>query len=292
MRIFPINFLETNILDVIIQCIGELVLSRKHPVITLLTDFGTKDAYVSAMKGVILRLCPEAKIIDVSHDVPRHDVKYGSFLLLEASYYFPIGTIHVAVVDPDVGTARRRIVVQGKRSFYVGPDNGILSLAVGREGIRMAVDAREKRFMLPRISRTFEGRDVFAPISAYLARGTEIREFGPEISDLIKLPLKDVRVAKGKISGEVLHIDVFGNIVTNIPKNLLKKAEITVNTLLRVSVGNNSHLMRFCRAYGEVSVAMPLVIIGSGDFLEVSVNQGSAEALFNTRVGDAVEFSL
>ncbi|MDQ1279862.1 MAG: hypothetical protein QG670_1124 [Thermoproteota archaeon] len=263
-------------------------MSCKYPVITLLTDFGIKDAYVSTMKGIILQICPAVKIIDVSHNIPRHNVIYGSFLLLGASPYFPSGTIHVAVVDPGVGTARRRIVIQGRHSFYVGPDNGILSLSARKEGIKLAVEVREKRFMLPQISNTFEGRDVFAPISAYLARGTEIQEFGPEIKDLEELTLKEAIFSEEKILGEILHIDTFKNIITNIPKNLLNEAKITENTLLRVSVGKNSQLMRFCKAYGEVPAKMPLIIIGSSDFLEIAVNQGSASILFKAKIGDDV----
>lgn len=266
-------------------------MGSKYHIITLLTDFGTRDAYVSAIKGVILQLCPEAKIVDISHDVPTYDVKYGAFLLFQASSYFPEGTIHMAVVDPGVGTTRRRIIVQGRRSFYVGPDNGVLSLAAEREGIVRTVEVREKKFMLPQVSNTFEGRDVFAPISAYLAKGVNIAEFGPEINGFIKLPLKDAKVVDGKIIGEVLHIDGFGNIVTNIQKNLLEEAKILEDASLKVLVDKHSRIMRFCRAYGEVSASVPLMIIGSSGFLEFSVNQGSAKELFKARVGDAVEIS-
>ena len=267
-------------------------MEKDYPIITLLTDFGTRDAYVSAMKGVMLRMCPTARIVDVSHDVPKYDIKYGALLLLQAAPYFPEGTIHVTVIDPSVGTARRRIIVQGRRSLYVGPDNGVLLLAAEREGVMKAVEVKEERFMLPYVSKTFEGRDVFAPVSAYLASGVKIDEFGPEIHNLVKLSFIEPKIADGKIVGEILHIDSFGNIVTNIQRDLLDNARIVEGIPLKVMVGKHSNVMIFCRAYGEVSAGMPLIIVGSSGFLEVSVNQGSARELFKAKVGDIVEISL
>jgi len=142
----------------------------RPPIVTLLTDFGLKDPYVAEMKAVILSICPEAWIVDVSHMVKKFDVRMGAFILAQAAPYFPAGTVHVAVVDPGVGTERRPIIVEAKRSFYVGPDNGVLMLSAKREGILHIYEIKNRKYMLQKISRTFHGRDVFSPVAAHLAR--------------------------------------------------------------------------------------------------------------------------
>ena len=158
---------------------------RRAQVISLLTDFGFKDAYVGTMKGIILRICPTATLVDISHDLSKYDILEGAYNLAQASPYFPEGTIHLAVVDPGVGTTRRRLIIKGSRCLYVGPDNGILSLAAKIEGVVKVVEIRNEAYMLQHFSRTFEGRDVFAPAAAHLANGVNIDEFGPKIYKII-----------------------------------------------------------------------------------------------------------
>lgn len=263
---------------------------RRNRVVTLLTDFGVKDAYVGAMKGVILAMCPTVTLVDISHEVSKHNVLQGAFMLCQAAPYFTEGSIHLGVVDPGVGTARRRIMVQGRRCFYVGPDNGVLSLAAKREGVIKIVEIKNAEFMLPHPSRTFEGRDVFAPAAAHLARGVDIDEFGPEIHSFVNVSIAEPKRRGRELLGEVIYIDGFGNIVTNIPKDML--GEVDVGTSIEVRVGRVSKTVPFCRTYGDASAKSPLLTLGSSGFLEVAVNQGSAEKLYRATVGNRVRLIL
>ena len=184
--------------------------------ITLTSDFGLKDPYVAEMKGVILTINPKATLIDITHEVEKFDVRMAAFILASAAPYFPQGTVHLAVVDPGVGTQRRAIIIQTKKSFFVGPDNGILILAAQNQGIEHVYQITNPTFMLPKISSTFHGRDIFAPAAAHLDKGVPPKEFGPEIKDLTKPEFASVKQTNGSLIGEVIHIDGFGNIITNI----------------------------------------------------------------------------
>jgi len=261
-------------------------------IITLLTDFGLRDAYVSAMKGVILNISPSVIFVDISHNVSRYNIIQGAFLLSLVSPYFPKGTIHLAVIDPGVGLSRRRIAIKGKRCLYVGPDNGLLLPAAKAEGIEKAVEIKGERFIIPSTSTTFEGRDIFAPVAANLLKGLSIEDLGPEIHDLVEPLFIEPEVKGDRIMGLVVHIDWFGNLITNISKRLLEKLRVIAGVSFEVNLGGVSKVMRFCRAYGEVSDNSPLIIVGSSGFLEVSVNQGSAMALFKAVIGSKVEFII
>ena len=263
----------------------------KRPVITLLTDFGTKDPYVACMKGVILRICPEAAIVDITHEIPKFDVRTGAFTLYQAVPYFPDGAIHVAVVDPGVGTARRGIVVKTERSVLVGPDNGLLILAARREGMLTAYEITNRKLMLPNPSHTFHGRDVFAPVAAHIACGVPPETVGPPVRELIEPSFVRPTFDGGVIRGEVIHVDGFGNVVSNIPGELLKQAGICFGDWVRVRSPGKEVRVRLCRTYGEVGVGIPLALVGSHGFLEVSINQGNAGKVFNFKVGDKVEVS-
>ncbi|MCW4037847.1 MAG: S-adenosyl-l-methionine hydroxide adenosyltransferase family protein [Candidatus Bathyarchaeota archaeon] len=263
-------------------------MGHRH-IITLLTDFGSQDAYVSSMKGVILGICPEAVIVDISHHVRKFDVRQGAFLLHQAAAYFPKGTIHMAVIDPGVGTDRRRIIVEGKRCLFVGPDNGVLSLAVQREGFVKGVEIRENRFMLPNPSTTFDGRDVFAPASAHLACGVVLEEFGPVISRIVTPSFARATRIKNKLVGEVLHVDTFGNIITNIQRSLLSSFNAVEGEVFQVKVAKDCARMIFSRTYGNVQVGTPVIVVGSGDLIEISVNRGNASDLFKADTGSQIE---
>ncbi|UCH38117.1 MAG: SAM-dependent chlorinase/fluorinase [Candidatus Bathyarchaeota archaeon] len=197
-------------------------MSKTRPILTLTTDFGTKEAYVSAMKGVIYGIYPHITLVDISHNIVRHNILQGAFVVAQASQYFPVGTIHLIVIDPGVGTSRRRIIVQSKRGLYVCPDNGVLSFIFEQEGFVQAVEITNERYMLPNPSRTFEGRDVFAPVAAYLAKGISLDEFGPSVENLVKIVREAPVKTDGGILGNIIHIDGFGNIITNIPPNYLR----------------------------------------------------------------------
>jgi len=258
------------------------------PIITLLSDFGLKDPYVAEMKAIIMTICPEARIVDISHFIEKFNVRMGAFILASGARYFPDGTIHIAVVDPGVGTRRRAILVETKRAFYVGPDNGLLMLTARREEIKRVYSVTNPKFMLPRVSSTFHGRDVFAPAAAHLARGTPPTCFGPEIKDYEIPHFAEALLQTGKVVGEVLHIDHFGNIITNIMSTELEKAGVKSKQRLSVRLKTRSFHANLCRAYGDAAPRGVLAVVGSHDFLEVAVNQGSASERFNASVGDSV----
>jgi len=262
------------------------------PLITLLSDFGVKDPYVAEMKAVILSICPEVRIIDISHQIEKFNVRMGAFVFASAVPYFPMGTVHVAVVDPGVGTKRRPLIVEAKRYFYVGPDNGLLMLSAQREGTRHVYNISNPHYMLPTISRTFHGRDIFAPAAAHLAKECVPSKFGPEIHDYLIPRFAKPRMRKGGLLGEVLYIDDFGNVVSNISTKNFEKVGIKEGCLLYVKFRKRVLKLKFCSAYGEVPVKAPLMLIGSSGFLEVSVNQGNASATLKVKIGDPIWVSL
>ena len=257
-------------------------------VITLLSDFGLKDPYVAAMKAVILSICPEARIVDISHEIKKFNIRMGAFVLASATPYFPANTIHVAIVDPGVGTKRRPIIVETKRSFYVGPDNGVLMISAYKESIRHVYHVNNPQYMLSKVSRTFHGRDIFAPAAAHLAKGCTPSDFGPEIHDYVFPKFTKPHVRKDKLLGEILYTDDFGNLVTNIAMKDLEKMGASEGSTLHVELKRKSLELKLCSAYGEVSSKKPLAIIGSSDFLEISVNQGDASKKFKAKIGDRI----
>lgn len=255
--------------------------------ITLTTDFGLKDPYVAEMKGVIFSINPDAKLIDVSHEVEKFDVRMGAFTLASVAPYFPKGTVHLAVIDPGVGTDRRAIVVQTKEAFFVGPDNGLLMLAAKSHGIQHVFELANSAFRLPKVSRTFHGRDIFAPAAAYLDKGVKPEQFGSEVTDLV-IPNFVCGIRKSStLTGEVLNIDSFGNIVTNITEKELGKIKRAI-----VKLANCSLELTFAKTYAEVKPKEPIALIGSHGFLEITLNQGSAAKKFKVYSGDAVTVTL
>jgi hypothetical protein len=261
-------------------------------VITLLSDFGLKDPYVAEMKAVILSICPEARIVDISHEIEKFDIRMGAFILASAAPYFPQGTIHVAVVDPGVGSERRALIVETKRSFYVGPDNGLLMLSARREGISQVYNISNPAYMRCKISRTFHGRDIFAPVAANLAKRCAPYEFGAEAHDYVRPRFSQPQLSRSTVLGEVLYIDGFGNIVTNISVKDLERMGAREGCLLCIELKDKNLQLRLCSAYGEVPPQRGLAIVGSSDFLEISVNQANASQIFGVKTGDAVSTSL
>jgi S-adenosylmethionine hydrolase len=261
---------------------GRISLDAQSPVIvTLLSDFGTTDTYAGQMKGAILAVAPEAVLVDLTHSVPAQDVRTGAFHLWAAVEAFPADTVHLAVVDPGVGTRRRAIAARAKRGdLFVGPDNGLLMAAINRlGGLVAAVQLEEPRFFRDRVSFTFHGRDVFGPIAGYLARGGRLEELGPALDEVDRSvdfarPEKEGR----RVVGEVLHVDVYGNLVTNVPASMLPPA-FEVRTGNRV-IRDAPHL-----SYQDVESGSPLALIGSNGLLEISVRDGSAKNLLRVRVG-------
>jgi S-adenosylmethionine hydrolase len=252
--------------------------------ITLTSDFGLKDPYVAEMKGAILTINPNANIIDITHGVEKFNIRMGAFMLASAVPYFPKGTVHLAVVDPGVGTERRAILVQTKQGFFVGPDNGILILAAQNQGIEHMYQLDNPKFMLPKVSSTFHGRDVFAPAAAHLDKGLKPSEFGPEINDATTPEFASVKRRNGSLIGEVLHVDGFGNLITNINQNEMAQAK-TVNVKLQ----NLSLNLTFGKTYAHAKPQQPIALIGSHGFLEIALNQDSAAEKFHAKAGDKIE---
>jgi len=257
-------------------------------IITLTSDFGLRDGYVACMKGVILSISPAASIVDVSHTVSPQDVSEGAFLLASVHNYFPEGTIHLAVVDPGVGTARRPIAVQTSHAIFVGPDNGIfmsalaesgaVDLSTGRLGNARAVELADPEFRRLPTSQTFHGRDIFAPAVAFLASGVELARLGPDLDSLATLDLPRVRRRGGAIIGAVAHIDTFGNAITNISAR-----EIPDRPVIRAG---DAEIEGLSASYQDRLLAG---IIGSSGFLEISVRNGNAAQYLGLRKGDTVE---
>ncbi len=259
-----------------------------RPVITLLTDFGDRDYYVSAMKGVILGISPEAQIVDITHRITPFSIFEGAFVLWQAVRWFPRGTVHVVVVDPGVGSERDAVVVRAGGHYLVGPDNGVLYPAAESLGIREVRRVEEGELTLPR-SGTFDGRDVFAPVAAHIASGVPLERVGPRKEDLIRIELFRYEVGPDSISGHVLHVDRFGNVVLDIPADALPPGW---PTRLSVELEDGRRLeARLASHYEEGSPGELLVIRGSSGLLELSTRRGSAADIVGLSPGGRVRLS-
>jgi len=253
-------------------------------VVTLTTDFGLRDPYVAEMKGVILGLAPETRLVDITHEVESHDV-VGAALALEAAMpFFPDGSVHLAVVDPGVGTARRGLVVTTETAAFVAPDNGLLTPVFAR-GVWRAFELTAAHLRLPRVSRTFHGRDVFAPAAAHLARGVAPEQFGPAAADPIRLPWPEVHAVGGAVAGAVVHVDRFGNLITSIAGD----------TVERLGAAASIHIagrhLPLVGTYADLPRGGAGALIGSSNRLEVAVREGSAAAVLGARRGTPVAVS-
>ena len=253
-------------------------------VFTLTTDFGTHDWFVGTMKGVIASIAPAANVIDLTHDLPPGDIRGGAFALAASHRFFPKGSIHVAVVDPGVGSRRKAIAVQTAKSLFVGPDNGVLSWALAKEKIRAIHALENEAYFLQPVSRTFHGRDVFASVAAHLSRGVPIKKFGPALKDFVRLPWPRPRLRRGGVEGEVVYIDHFGNAITNLEGSLLRDSG-------RASCEVYAKRRSVCPLktfYQEVPNKRPLALVGSSGFLEIAISGGSAEKALGLTIGTRV----
>ena len=246
-----------------------------QPLITLTTDFGTRDGYVGAVQGAILTICPTARLIDITHDVPPQDVALAAWTLRRAVPYFPAGTLHVAVVDPGVGTNRRAIAVQTGGATLIAPDNGLLSLVLDDLG---RSDMRCRSITNPDVMRqdpatSFDGRDLFGPAAAWLARGIPFDALGPEVHDLVELPTFDVhRLNDGHLHGAVVTVDHFGNLVTNIPKTDVNRAQTWALTF-----DNHPPIHGLYANFEDAPDQTPVLLVGDSGFVEIAIRMGSAQ---------------
>lgn len=274
-------------------------MSAAPSIVTLTTDFGTEDAYVSAMKGTMLSIAPDARLVDVSHQIDAQDVMESAFVLKSAQPYFPKGTVHLVVVDPGVGTSRRAIALRKNDHWFVGPDNGVFPLIMDEESPDAAVmlDNPEKwRTDAP--SNTFHGRDIFAPAAAHLAAGCSLEDLGSSIGTLEPLRWARPITSPQTVQGWILHVDHFGNCITNIRRSTLDTAldldaPPTAATLpLDEAYVGTTILHDLHSTYGDVGEEDPLLLFGSTGFLEVAVNGGSAAERLDIRKGDTVKLTF
>ncbi|AFV23720.1 hypothetical protein Mpsy_1513 [Methanolobus psychrophilus R15] len=253
-------------------------------IVTLTTDFGT--LYPASLKAVILGICPGMDIVDITHLVPHADIRAGAFAVYSVVKYFPEGTVHIAVVDPGVGTSRKAIVIVSGGQYFVGPDNGLMVPAAGKLGDPEVYEITNKD-LLNTVSSTFHGRDIFARVGAFIAKGMDVGEVGGKIDDYIGLDISDAVIRDNCILAEVNYIDDFGNVITNIPHNLVHR-KILPGTVLEIE----GHCVPFLQTYGQVQVGDILCIIGSHEFFEIAVNQGSAAEILGLRNGDRVNIQI
>ena len=272
----------------------------RPPLVTLTTDFGTADGYVGAMKGVILRIAPDARLVDVSHEIAPHGVREAAFVLYAVYSYFPGYTVHVAVVDPGVGGERRAIAVHTPAGSFVGPDNGVFTYVMSQEEVRQVVEVSEPSYRLARVSGTFHGRDVFAPAAAHLAAGTPVDELGPSFDDPVVLEPPLLEVGPDSVEGEVMHVDRFGNAITSIGRLVLRGQDVQLEPALRpgrppegvsfsaqgaVTAVGGREINGIYRTYAEAEVGQALVLVGSAGHLEIAVREGSAAQQLGLDVG-------
>lgn len=259
-----------------------------RPILTLTTDFGLSDHYVGTMKGVILGICPQARIVDISHDVKPFSVSESAYLIAQAYRYFPPKTVHVVVVDPGVGTSRRPILMEAAGQYFIAPDNGVLAMIYSREAHKVRVISKAKYFRKP-VSATFHGRDIFAPVAAHVAAGTAALHMGNLIRDYIRPEFeKPRRAADGTWLGCVLHIDRFGNIVTNFEAAGFPDLE---RRNFAFFVGD-SRVAAMARSYAGQAPGSLFAIAGSSGYIEFSIDRGSAANVIGCEPGAAVKLTV
>jgi S-adenosyl-L-methionine hydrolase (adenosine-forming) len=254
------------------------------PVITLLTDFGLHDTYAASMKGAILKVCPDARLVDISHLVPPRDVRTGAFLLASVACDFPSATIHLAVIDPGVGTGRRGLVIEADSHFFVGPDNGLFSRVLHRASAWAAFSLEDPAYWQPTVSKTFHGRDIFAPVAAHLAMGVPPRALGPPCTPQ-PASWADVIADGDEILGEIIHIDHFGNAVTNVSRETFERFASRFRVAIRVG---GCSISTMAGTYGDQDPARVVALIGSHGYLEIAINQGNAALSCSLQRGDPV----
>jgi S-adenosylmethionine hydrolase len=257
------------------------------PLIAFVSDFGTRDHYAGVMKGVVLSINPEATIVDVSHDLPAHDIPFAAHELAATYRYYPAGTIFLIVVDPGVGSSRRGLAVEAGDWKFVAPDNGVLTAVLQETPARKVVELTERRYARPTVSRTFEGRDRFAPAAAWLSKGIQLTALGRAISDFVLLDLPKPRLDGSVLHGVVIRIDHFGNVVTNLDRRSCERLA-DGGGVLRLTVGDHA-IGRIVSTYSEIGTDEIGALFGSTDQLECASNAARAADRLGVAVGAPVE---
>lgn len=268
-------------------------MAEKKPIITLLTDFGLRDHFVAAMKGVIFSINREADVVDISHLIPAQDIQQAGFLLKNVYSYFPTDTIHVIVVDPGVGTQRRALLASSEKGFFIAPDNGVLTEIYEDAPVGEVREITADHYFIKPRSGTFDGRDVFAPVAAWLSKGVSLSSFGELIEDYKKLePPKPLPVQEGVLKCKILSVDHFGNLITNLGREQFKEyLDASEKRRFAFRVGEQT-ISKLRQAYAEGEPGELFAIFGSSGYLEFSVNCGSAASATNVGSGADVLFKV
>jgi len=261
------------------------------PLITLTTDFGVSDHFVGTIKGVILGIAPDARIVDISHSVQPFDVLDGALTISQAYTYFPSGTVHMVVIDPGVGTARRPILATTERHHFVAPDNGVLSLMYDREERLSVREVNAEHYYLQPVSNTFHARDIFSPVAAYLAKGVDPDRFGEEITDFVRFTAPKPKGANGNLRGVVLKVDRFGNLITNIAQQDVPALFQETPPAFKITVGKRE-ITEIKNAYALGAPGEVFGILGSMGFLEIAANRASAAQVLGVGKGTEVNVVL
>lgn len=256
-----------------------------RPTVAFLSDFGTRDHYAGTLKAVVLGVCPEATLVDIGHEIPPHDVAMGALELAACYRYFPAGTIFLVVVDPGVGSSRRGIAAEAGDFKFVAPDNGVLTAVFAETPPRRVVELTERKYARPTVSRTFEGRDRFAPAAGWLAKGVSLVSLGRPVTDYVVLDLPRPVVSPTEIAGEVVRVDRFGNLITNIDRRAFE--QLARGGVVEVSAGARA-VARLVATYADAPAGEACALFGSTDHLEIAVNAGDASALLGLGRGAPV----
>ena len=262
------------------------------PIITILTDYGIVDSYVAEVKGAILKITPEATIIDVSHDVRNYNIEEGAFHMARSVPYFPEGTVHVGVVDPGVGSTRKGIIIKANGAYLVGPDNGLLAPAAERLGVEAVYEIKYSELLPPKVSDVFDGRDVFGPTGALLAKGIHPEKIGPQVEEYIRLPAYTLNVYGDSVDTTVIHVDGFGNMVTSVTYEVLKKLGIRDSGKFKVLVSDREFELPYVRRFSAVRPGELLLLVAGGGYMEFAVNQGNAHERLGFGAGEKITFRL
>ena len=264
-------------------------------IITLTTDFGTKDEYVGLMKGTILSINPSVIIVDITHQIDSQDIVQAAYSIYSAFSYFPAKTVHLIVVDPGVGTARNLLALETREQIFIAPDNGVLTLLFEEEDITSLVCITNPNFFLIEVSATFHGRDIIAPVGAHISRGIKLKKLGAEIGLRDVIHLDDIKACireNGELSGKIVAIDHFGNLISNInSKKLTEFTQTNQKKEFRFHIGSHV-IIGLSKTYASVPPKAPVALIGSRGYLEIAVNQGNAGLFFNAKKGDTVRVSV
>ena len=257
----------------------------KNPIVTLLSDFGTKDHYVASMKGTILTINPRCTLVDITHDIKSHDIEEGAFILSNVYSFFPRGTIHLCVVDPGVGGPRNPILLVTVDHFFVGPDNGIFTFVLQREKVKQMVALTNQKYFLSQVSTTFHGRDLFAPVVGHLSLGVKPNAFGKKVRSWTKLTFRKPQVEGRKLVGEILHIDTFGNLISSIDEEHL--LHFVKGRAYFIRAGKRM-IRGLKKGYWEGRENEAMALFGSGGLLEISFRERSAQKILKAEKGDQI----